>query len=122
MDEIKGLSPETIETIAQIILVVVLGLASIFGIQLGRWKMNKTPDDETHFELKYSVISDKKADEIVRALSANEVVLREKIQAIKEFCYAVHNLHEGLKESRQDNRDFLRELRADIRDLIRDIK
>jgi len=116
------MSPATIEAIAQTLFLVVAIIASAAGIQIGRNKLKKPDEGETHFELRGAVISDKKADEIVRCIDENTRVMRDKISAIKEFCHSVAALHETLKEGRQDNRDFLREFRADIRDLLRDIK
>lgn len=119
---LENISPSAIETVAQTIFLVVAIVASLVGVQIGRNKLKNGGPEEPHFELKHSIISDKKAEEIVRCLEENTRVMREKINAVREFCHAVHNLHETLKDSRQDSREFLREFRADIRDLIREIK
>lgn len=106
-----NLSPEAIETISQIILGVIVLLASLLGINLGRnRKKNAEPDGELH-EIKGAIISDHKANEIIR-------ITEENTRSNVELIAAIHGLRDGVRDAKQEIKDTLREFRLELRYLI----
>lgn len=108
----EHLSPDAIETISQIVLGVIVLLASLLGINLGRNRnKNAEAEGEVH-EIKGAIISDVKAQEILR-------VTEENTRSNMELIAAIHLLREGVKDARQEIKDTMREFRDEMRYLLR---
>jgi hypothetical protein len=112
---LENLSPAAVETIAQIVLAVILLLASAVGIRLGINRKNGGEEDENLHEIKGAIISDRKADEIIRAFE-------EVTRSNHELCGAIHSLREGVRDAKQELKDTLREFRQELQYTLREIR
>jgi hypothetical protein len=107
---LEHLSPETVETLAQIVFGVIVLLASALGINLGLRRKNSGDDQELH-EIKGAIISDAKAHEIMR-------FMEENTRSNMELVAAIHLLREGVKDAKQDIKDIMREFKEDMRYML----
>jgi hypothetical protein len=106
---LENLSPATVETLAQIVFAVIVLIASAFGIRLGLRKGQG--EDETVHEIKGAIISDAKAQEIVR-------ITEENTRSNHELVLAIHLLRESVKDARQDIKEIMRDFKDDLRNLV----
>jgi hypothetical protein len=103
---LENLSPATVETLAQIVFAVIVLIASAFGIRLGL-KKGHVEEEQVH-EIKGAIISDAKAQEILR-------VTEENTRSNHELVQAIHLLRESVKDARQDIKEIMRDFKDDMR-------
>lgn len=112
---LKDLSPETIETLAQVIFGVIVLLASALGINLGFRKKKAEDEGPDVHEIKGAIISDTKANEILR-------ITEENTRSNMELIAAIHLLREGVKDAKQDIKDVMREFKDDMRYMLQNAR
>jgi len=117
---LENLSPAAIETISQIVLGVIVLLASLLGIRIGVNRGKKSEDEpEALHEIKGAIISDRKAGEILNAMEEVKDSNHELTKAIHELCSTIVSLREAVRDAKQEFRDGLREFRYDLREIKR---
>lgn len=110
---LENLSPATVETLAQIAFALILLVASALGIRIGFNKKQEN-EGEVH-EIKGAIISDAKAQEIIRYMDENTRVTIENTRSNMELVAAINLLREGVKDAKQEIKDVMRDFREDLR-------